>query len=486
MLPGLNGLSRCFFFRLLPVFFTAVISCCAIGQVCRGSLGDPAVNITFGPGGTGSSVVAPGYIFTSSSCPNDGFYAITPTTSNCFGNVWTTVSTDHTGNGGNFMLVNASYTPGDFFVRSVSDLCPNTTYEFAAWIMNVMMPLSSIRPNITFRIESPSGVVLQQFQTGDISIVGQWTQYGFFFTTPPDNASVVLRMTNNAPGGYGNDLALDDITFRPCGPTVQASIDGNDDTVDVCVDDLFSYTFNAAISSGYQLPAYQWQVSTDKGANWKDISGATSLTYHRLPTAAAGIYSYRLTVTDARVAGLTSCRIASNDVVIHVHPRPVVDAGRDRILITGNTITLIGKAEGEDVSYLWTPPAYMNDNTVSNPIVSPPSDLNYTLSAISSYGCTNEDRMLVKVVSGIFVPTAFTPNGDNRNDKWEIPFLDPAFGAEVSVFNRWGQLVYHTTGEVVSWDGTYNAVPQGPGNFVYMIRSKEHNINLKGTVALIR
>ncbi len=82
-------------------------------------------------------------------------------------------------------------------------------------------------------------------------------------------------MTNNAIGGCGNDLALDDITFRPCGPKVQAGISGNtaSDTVGFCVDAQSSLTFNGAISTGYNAPRYQWQVSVDTGATWTDIAG---------------------------------------------------------------------------------------------------------------------------------------------------------------------------------------------------------------------
>ena len=69
------------------------------------------------------------------------------------------------------MVVNASYTPGDFFVKTVDGLCPNTTYEFAAWILNVCSHLHAgkcIKPNITFNIETTSGTVLQTYKTGDI------------------------------------------------------------------------------------------------------------------------------------------------------------------------------------------------------------------------------------------------------------------------------------------------------------------------------
>jgi gliding motility-associated-like protein len=482
---GLAAFANFSFFRLLSLAFVAIFPGSLMAQLCTGSLGDPAVNITFGPG-TGSTVTTPpnGYFYTTSSCPDDGYFTITTGTSNCFGNTWHTVLSDHTGRG-SFMLVNASYDPGDFFVTTVTDLCPNTTYEFAAWIMNVLNRFG-IMPNITFKIETPDGIVLKEFETGDIFTNSrpEWKQYGFFFTTPLDNAKIVLRMTNNAPGGIGNDLGLDDITFRPCGAMINANIQGNGNIVDVCEVNTNTYTFIGRASSGYQSPVYQWQQSTDKGITWKDIAGATSTTYMDRPSA-AGNYWYRLTVIEASVASLISCRIASNILMVNVHPKPIIDAGGDRIVITGNSAILAGKAEGDSLVYSWSPDTYMNDINNLTPTVSPPTDIIYTLSAQSSYGCTNEDNVLVKVVTGIYVPTAFTPNNDGRNDTWQIPFLDPAFSAEVSVFNRWGQLVYHCMGAVVSWDGMHNGVAQASGTYVYLV-SIPGNFNLKGTVTLIR
>jgi gliding motility-associated-like protein len=90
------------------------------------------------------------------------------------------------------------------------------------------------------------------------------------------------------------------------------------------------------------------------------------------------------------------------------------------------------------------------------------------------------------VVEDIFVPNAFTPNGDGKNDSWRIPFLDPAFGAEVSVFNRYGQLVYHSKSSIVSWDGTIRGQKQPTGTYVYMISIKPGSFRRSGTVTLIR
>jgi hypothetical protein len=136
----------------------------AQSRLCTGSPGDPLININFSPGSI--LPVAPGYTYTSSSCPDDGFYTVTGYSSGCFGGAWYPVSTDDTG-GVSFMLANASYTPGDFFVSNVSGLCPSITYEFAAWMMNVLRN-SGIKPNLVFSIETPTGNVLQQYATSDM------------------------------------------------------------------------------------------------------------------------------------------------------------------------------------------------------------------------------------------------------------------------------------------------------------------------------
>lgn len=485
-------LKRVLFFPHVLILLAVVISSPLYAQLCNGSFGDPIVNITFGSGSGSSSYVPTGsYSYTSSTCPNDGYYTITNSTSGCFGNTWFDIQNDHTG-GGAFLLVNASFVPGDFFVTTVSDLCPNTTYEFAAWIINVMKMPNSILPNLTFSVETPGGTVLNSFDTGNIPVTSspEWKQYGFIFTTPPNNPVIVLRITNHAPGGNGNDLGLDDITFRPCGANISAHIAGvvNSDTVNVCETggNGFQYSLNAATPSGYITPLYQWQMSADSGKSWSDIAGATTLSYQTPFVHAAGRYCYRLTVVEASVANVSSCRIASDVLTINVHPKPVVNAGPDRIMLVNNPITLSGSADGEQITYSWSPDRFINDVHQLNPAVSPPADITYTLSATSSWGCSNADSMRIKVVADIFVPTAFTPNGDGKNDRWEIPFLDPSFGGTVSVFDRWGRMVYHVSSSKVSWDGTVNGIPQPAGTYVYFITFKNNSRMLKGTITLIR
>src|ERR1051325_7581784 len=133
--------------KLLSILFAIWVSVNPVNaQLCTGSLGDPVVHITFGAGGnSGPSLRAASttYTFINQDCPNDGSYTVYNSTFGCFGNTWHNISEDHTpgDQNGYFMLVNASFTPGDFYVDTIKGLCTNTTYEFAAWVVNVLRPI---------------------------------------------------------------------------------------------------------------------------------------------------------------------------------------------------------------------------------------------------------------------------------------------------------------------------------------------------------
>src|SRR6187549_347822 len=209
---------RAIFFKTTVVFCFITFTGNLYSQVCNGSLGDPVVNVTFGTGNNPGQPLLSAtttYNFITTSCPDDGNYTVVNSTSGCFSS-WHTIPEDHTPNdeNGYMMLVNATFTPGDFYVDTVKGLCANTTYEFAAWIVNVLGPsfcMPVILPKLVFNIETTAGVVLGTYSTGDIpgSSSPVWKQYGLFFTTPPNTNNVVIRLTNTAPGGCGNDIALD-------------------------------------------------------------------------------------------------------------------------------------------------------------------------------------------------------------------------------------------------------------------------------------
>jgi gliding motility-associated-like protein len=155
-------------------------------------------------------------------------------------------------------------------------------------------------------------------------------------------------------------------------------------------------------------------------------------------------------------------------------------------MINGGHITMAATINGGNNVYSWSPPDFLSSASILNPVASPDKDMIYSLNAVSEFGCSNEDQVLVKVVAGIFVPTAFTPNNDGKNDSWTIPFLDPSFNAQVNLYNRYGQLIYHVSGATVEWKGTWKGIPQPSGIYVYLIHFKDGSPDMKGTVNLIR
>lgn len=292
-------------------------------QLCTGSLGDPVVKLDFGTG-TSSHGAALGtgitsYTYSSADFPSDGSYTIEKAT-NTAGTWWTT--TDHTG-GGYMMVVNASFSTTDYFYKNtVTGLCPGTTYEFAAWIMNLLVSRDNSPPNITFTIEDTSGTILGTYNTGDIGLSSSatWKQYGFYFTTPSGISTVVIRMRNNKAGAApGNDIALDDITFRACGPTITSAIQDESTTnLEVCENESKQITLSGSVlSSSYSTIGYQWQTSNDGGVTWTDISGANTANY-TFTSGAAGTFRYRLATADASNISSNNCRVFSNEIIIVV------------------------------------------------------------------------------------------------------------------------------------------------------------------------
>ena len=463
-----------------------------------GSLGDPAVNITFGEGPEFTkplSSAVTSYQYSPIPCPDDGLYSLGSQSQACFGTTWHSLSEDHTPSdlNGNMMIVNASFTAGDFYKQRVSGLCAGTTYEFAAWIVNMLKPGScqsgGIDPNITFTIETVGGIVLQTYNTGDIGETGtpEWKQYGFYFTANADE--VIIRMTNNSKGGCGNDIALDDITFRACGPTLKASGEPSSFNDVFCEGGSGTIVLNAETPIGYVNPSYQWQINSNNKDGWQDIAGATGLSYTvNIPVINAEGYQFRLAAAEGLNINSPNCRVVSNVIPIEVSKNPTADAGFDLIIDEGDPVKLNGHIEGKKLRYFWTPSLYLDNPNILNPTARPTEDITYTLTVMSDDGCnkTVQDAVSVRVLKKISIPNAFTPNGDLVNDNWGIASLNTYPEVNVTVFNRFGQTVYKSRGYNQEWDGSFDGKPLPVGVYYYIIDLKIGKPVLKGSVTIIR
>jgi gliding motility-associated-like protein len=101
-------------------------------------------------------------------------------------------------------------------------------------------------------------------------------------------------------------------------------------------------------------------------------------------------------------------------------------------------------------------------------------------------GCSATDEVLVKVLKTPTIPNVFTPNGDGVNDKWVIEYLESYPGATVEVFNRYGSLVYRSTGYTKAWDGKFSGKDMPAGTYYYIINPKNGRKQISGFVDIVR
>ena len=404
---GTNTILRACDKHILTSLAVLLLATAGSAQLCSGSLGDPVVSITFGSGSNPGAALSPSktnYTYTTTGCPPDGSYTIVNSTSGCFNNTWHTLTEDHTPGdlNGYMMLINASFNPGVFYVDTAKNLCSGTTYEFSAWIVNILKTsacsFAGKTPNITFNIESTTGAVIQTYSTGDIPNLSspQWNQYGFYFTLPAGSNDVVIRMINNAAGGCGNDLVLDDIAFRPCGPKVDAAfanVNGNNGAVNFCISDNKVITLSGSVQTGFTSPAFQWQRSIDKGISWNDIPGETTTSYTNTYSA-PGTFIYRLTAAEAPNIGIPRCRVASNQLTIIIDSIPTPNATSNAPVCDGSSLNL---SSANAQTYTWTGPNGFT-SAVASPVINPATPASqgkYYVNVITAGGCVASDSTFV-------------------------------------------------------------------------------------------
>jgi hypothetical protein len=302
--------------------------------ICSNTVGANSLgtefNGTFGAGkprNRGTSTAVPAYTYApfSTGGPQDYYYGVANntstqnyTTSNAwpvpdnaspshrvFG-VWDIIG-DHTGatnpllgntaadtvansNAGYMLVVNAAYRIDSAFRHTITGLCPNTYYEISLWMRNICphcgcdsngtgasssgyippaatpTDSSGVHPNITFAL-----VGIDYYSTGNLLYTGQWTKKGFTFVTGPSQTTFTMSLKNNAPGGGGNDWAIDDISVATCTPNLTMT---PSPTVHACYGNAVDIScLVSCFSSNYVN--WVWERSSNGGVTWNStgVSG---------------------------------------------------------------------------------------------------------------------------------------------------------------------------------------------------------------------
>ena len=202
-----------------------------------------------------------------------------------------------------------------------------------------------------------------------------------------------------------------------------------------------------------------------------------------------GTYSLGYSYTD--INGCTSA-ITEDITVLDSY----VDAGTDVVILEGADTNLL--ATGPGIIWSWTPPDGLSCTDCPNPIANPLTTTTYTVTTTDVNGCTASDDVTVTVSPYInpevFVPNAFTPNGDNINDFFFVYGPDVTMIYSMTVFDRWGEILFHSENipaedSLKGWDGTYGKKAAPAGVYAYLIdvqlKTGAHQIE-KGNVTLLR
>lgn len=207
--------------------------------------------------------------------------------------------------------------------------------------------------------------------------------------------------------------------------------------------------------------------------------------------------SYKIAVKDT----FYCAQIVYDSVTVYVVPKIVLNAGDDTTIVLGEPLPLnayiTDTSFSYPVTYNWLPTTYLNYPDSSSPLltayVEPAKDsIKYTVTATTAQGCVGSDSILVKFYStppDIFVPTAFTPNGDLLNDVLIPVPVGIAHFEYFRVFNRLGQLVFSTNQVGAGWDGTFKGAPADAGTYAWETQGVDYltkPVKHKGTVVLIR
>ncbi len=191
---------------------------------------------------------------------------------------------------------------------------------------------------------------------------------------------------------------------------------------------------------------------------------------------------YTVTITEANGCDNTAqITITVEGIVLTVSNDVTINAG-DATQLNASGAT----------NYLWQPSSSLDADNISDPVATPSITTTYTVTGTSPNGCVEIETVTVTILplSNLFVPNAFSPNGDGLNDEIKLIAVGNLDEIIFRIYNRWGEMVFETDDANFGWDGFYKGFEQEMGTYIYYVRGTDMithlTVNLKGNITLIR
>jgi gliding motility-associated-like protein len=172
---------------------------------------------------------------------------------------------------------------------------------------------------------------------------------------------------------------------------------------------------------------------------------------------------YLIKAVDSKGCSSTSNLTTISNVTI---PRISI-LNKDTTINIGQTVQLQAV---NGIDYEWTPAEGLSCTTCAAPVAQPLRPTTYIVKTITGNNCVTSDTVSIthSHYQYLYIPSAFTPNHDGNNDYFKVK----SFGIDrfrMSIYNRWGKLIYSSNNPEIGWDGSFKNVLQSSGTYVYMI-----------------
>lgn len=205
--------------------------------------------------------------------------------------------------------------------------------------------------------------------------------------------------------------------------------------------------------------------------------------------------------TTYRVVGLDNfnCFSDTGYVTVEVGRIPTVDVGNGGTYVAGTRLTINPSlGNGPFARYTWEPSSGLSCADCPNPTVTIGTNITYTLTVTSPFGCSASDTLSYRVICDrgdqVYIPNAFSPDGDGINDVFMVRGKGLARVKSIRIFNRFGQVVFERTNidandPTNGWDGRVNGVPASPDVYIYtaeLLCTGGAVYQEKGNVTLVR
>jgi len=216
--------------------------------------------------------------------------------------------------------------------------------------------------------------------------------------------------------------------------------------------------------------------------SWSPSAGLSDTAAAQPYAKPASTTVYTLSVTGA------GCPKVTGMVQVTVHTGPAWVPMQFDTVGMGTAVQL--NVNG-GVEYSWSPAAGLNNPSIFDPLAGPDSSTTYVVTITDLFGCMSMDSIRVTVISNNFwAPTAFTPNGDGKDDIFYI-HGSGVTNFSMGVYNRWGEQIFYSEDIMQGWDGRRQVTGQEMPNgaYVYYVKgtdAKGNSVNTKGLINLIR